>query len=199
VNYARPGIEVEGDGNIIRFNEIFGSGATGLTIQGRTAASFTQNATNNRVYYNTFWQNGRGGTGAESIQLIQKDIGNVSGNVIENNIFWHDTGLPADGTRYAVAVDLYHATVPWVPGSTNGNVVRNNLFPTGQQLLLVIRNGPANDVYSLARALATLGSWSGDIQADPLFVDEPAGDVRLQPQSGASSMGAYCTTRCAVP
>jgi hypothetical protein len=198
VNYARAGIEVEGDGNIIRFNEIFRSGATGLTIQGRSSAGFTQNATNNRVYQNTFWENGRGGTGAESVQLIQKDVGEVRGNVIEHNIFWHDTGLPADGTRYAVAADLYHATVPWVPGTTNGNVVRTNVFPMGQELLLVIRNGPANDVYSALRAQSVLGGWSDNIQTDPLFVDEAAGDVRLQSQSVASKLGAYCTVGCIV-
>jgi len=200
VNYARAGIEVEGDSNMVRYNEVFRSGAQGITLQGRTFASFTQTATNNRVYNNTFWQNGRrvAGGGLESLQLIQMDAGNVRGNTIENNIFWDDHGFSYDNATYAMTADLYHAAVPWVSRTANGNVVRNNVFPAGQTLLLTIRNGTPNESYSIGQAQSTFTGWAGNLQADPLFVDEARGDVRLQPISPAVAMGAYCPTNCIV-
>jgi Right handed beta helix region len=200
VNYARAGIEVEGDSNVIRYNEVFRSGAQGITLQGRTLFGFTQSATNNRVYNNTFWQNGRrqSGGGLESVQLIQMDNGNVRGNTIENNIFWHDHGLTVDDVLYAMTMDLYHASVPWVSGTANDNVVRNNIFPTEQSLVLVIYRVTPNNSYTLAQAQSTFAGWAGNLQADPLFVDEAAGDVRLQPGSPAAAAGAYCTEGCSL-
>jgi len=187
VNYARAGVEIEGDGNIVRFNEIFRSGATGLTIQGRTGAGFVQNATNNWVYNNTFWENGQGSGGAESVQMFQSD-GNVQNNVIENNIFWNDAGL-LYGTRYAIAVDLYHATNPWPSGSANGNIVRNNIFPAGQSMLLIIRSLTPNETFTVAQAQAVFAGWAQSLQADPLFVNEAVGDVHLLAGSAAIDAG----------
>ena len=200
VNYARAGIEVEGDSNVVRYNEVYRSGAQGITLQGRTLFGFTQSATNNRIYQNTFWQNGRRGAGGglESLQFIQMDVGNVRGNTIENNIFWDDHGFSYDGATYAMTVDLYHSQVPWASGTANGNVVRNNVFSGAQTLLLVIHNLTPNQPYTLAQAQSTFAGWAGNLQADPLFVDESAGDVRLQAGTPAAGMGAYCTGNCIV-
>jgi hypothetical protein len=198
VNYARAGVELEGDSNVVRYNEVFKSGAQGITLQGRTLFGFTQSATNNRIYNNTFWQNGRrvAGGGLESVQLIQMDVGNVRGNTIENNIFWDDHGFTYDNATYAMTVDLYHSQVPWASGTANGNIVRNNVFPAGQTLLLIIRNLIPNQSYTVAQAQSTFAGWAGNLQANPLFVDEAAGDVRLQAGTPAAAMGAYCTSNC---
>jgi len=198
VNYARAAIELEGDSNVVRYNEVFRSGAQGITLQGRTLFGFTQSATNNRIYNNTFWQNGRrvSGGGLESLQLIQKDVGNVRGNTIENNIFWDDHGFSYDNATYAMTADLYHSSVPWPSGTANANVVRNNIFPARQTLLLVIRNLTPNQRYTVAGALSMFTGWAGNLQADPLFVNEAAGDVRLQRGTPAAALGAYCTAEC---
>jgi hypothetical protein len=187
-NYARAGIEVDGNANVIRFNEVFRSGAQGLTLQGRSLFGFTQNATGNRIYHNTFWQN-RG----ESVQLIQKDVGTVRDNTIENNIFWEDRGFAYGGPQYAVTIELYHATTPWALGTVNGNTVRNNIFPAGQLLLLVIRNGAPNDVYTLSLAQGMLAGWANNLQVDPRFVNAAAGDLQLQAGSPAIDAGRMVT------
>jgi uncharacterized protein YjdB len=186
VNYARAGIEVEGTGNIIRFNEVYHNGRQGLTIQGRSFGGFLQNAVGNQVYQNTFWQNGV--DGYESIELIQMDMGNVQDNVIENNIFWGDVGFLWNGKRWAITANLYQSSRVWAAGSANGNIVRNNIFPTGQTLFLIIRN-PNNAEYTLAQAEATFSGWQLSRQLDPLFVNMAARDVRLQSGSPAIDAG----------
>jgi uncharacterized protein YjdB len=193
VNYPRAGVEIEGNGNIVRFNEIFRNGAEGVTIQGRTFAGFVQNATNNQVYNNTLWQNGNGAGGYASLQFIQMDAGNVQNNVVENNIFWHDQGFAYGGLVYAVTADVYHANTPWPTGTINGNIVRYNLISTGQAMLLTIRNAPSNESFSLASAQSTLAGWTANLQLDPLFVSEAADNVTLQTLSPAIDVGRILT------
>jgi uncharacterized protein YjdB len=190
VNYPRAGVEIEGNGNIVRFNEIFRNGAEGITIQGRTFAGFVQNATNNQVYNNTLWQNGTGGgTGYASLQFIQMDAGNVQNNIVENNIFWNDRGFSYGGLVYAVTADVYHANTPWPTGTVNGNIVRYNLISSGQAMLLKIRNAPSNESFTLALAQSTLAGWLANLQVNPLFVNETADNVTLQTLSPAIDVG----------
>ena len=82
----------------------------GITIQGRTYAGYVQNAVNNQIYNNTLWGNSvganpyaepAGAIGFGSLEFVQMYVGNVQGNVVENNIFWNDNGLLVGGTRYA--------------------------------------------------------------------------------------------------
>jgi hypothetical protein len=193
INYPRAGVEIEGNANIVRFNEIFRTGAEGITIQGRTFAGFVQNATNNQVYNNTLWQNGHGTGGYASLQFIQMDAGNVQNNTVENNIFWDDQGFAYGGLVYAITADLYHANSPWASGTMNGNIVRYNLLTTGQAMLLVIRNAPSNESYLLAQAQATLAGWTSNLQIDPLFVNETADNVLLQTISPAIDVGRILT------
>jgi len=183
-NYARAGVEIDGTANVVRFNEIFANGAQGITLQGRTFGGFVQDATNNHIYNNTFWQNH-----GESVQLVQKDVGNVQNNLIENNIFWHDGGFSSEGARYAITSELYHADRPWSLGTTNGNIVRNNSFPANQMLLLVIRNGAPNEVYPAQLVHAMLPGWTDNQQTDPLFVNEAGRDVELRAGSPALDAG----------
>jgi len=193
INYPRAGVEIEGNANIVRFNEIFRNGAEGVTIQGRTFAGFVQNATNNQVYNNTLWQNGHGTGGYASLQFIQMDAGNVQNNTVENNIFWNDQGFAYGGLVYAVTADVYHANSPWANGTINGNIVRYDLVTTGQAMLLVIRNAPSNESYLLAQAQATLAGWTSNLQLNPLFVNETADNVLLQTLSPAIDVGRILT------
>ncbi|MEX2156222.1 MAG: Ig-like domain-containing protein [Gemmatimonadales bacterium] len=188
VNYPRAGVEIEGNANIVRFNEIYRTGSQGITIQGRTLFGFTQNATNNQVYHNTLWQNGRSGSG-ESIQLIQMDVGNVQNNVIENNIFWNDRGFAWGGLVYAITADMYHATYPWPAGTANGNIVRHTNISSGQAMVLVIRQSIPNESYSIAQAQSQFPGWASSLQLNPLFVNEASDNVQLQSGSPMIDMG----------
>ena len=187
VNYARGGLEIEGQDNIIRYNEIFRNGAFGITIQGRTFGGFLQNASGNHVYGNTFWRNGNA-----SIQFVQRDAGTVRNNIIENNIFWNDAGLLDQGTRYGVLLDMFNANSDNIlpPGDFGGNIVRYSVLPPGQRVLMIRKAGDGgNTVYSIADAMTSLAGWTNLLTVDPLFTNEAANDVRLLDSSPAIDIG----------
>ena len=187
VNYARGGLEIEGQDNIIRYNEIFRNGAFGITIQGRTFAGFLQNASGNHVYGNTFWRNGNA-----SIQFVQRDAGTVRNNIIENNIFWNDAGLADQGTRYGVLLDMFNANSNNIlpAGDFGGNIVRHNILPPDQLVLMIRKAGDGgNTAYTLTQAMAVLAGWINLITQDPQFINEAANDVRLLDASPAIDFG----------
>lgn len=187
INYARGGLEIEGQDNIVRYNEIFRNGAFGLTIQGRTFAGFLQNASGNQVYGNTFWRNGNA-----SIQLVQRDAGTVRNNVIENNIFWNDAGLLDQGTRYNVLLDMFNANADNIlpAGDFGGNIVRHSILPSDQMVLMIRKAGDGgNTAYTIAQAMTTLAGWTNLLTVDPLFTNEAANNVILLDASPAIDFG----------
>jgi hypothetical protein len=186
VNYARDGVEIEGTNNIVRFNVIHSIGASGLSLEGRSFGGRVQNARGNHIYNNTFY-----GMGAAAVEMIQKDVGVVQNNIIENNILWQATGFAFGGTTYAMIADQYNANTGnvWSSTSASGNIVRNNIIPTGQSLLLLIRNSTnGNNVsYTLAQAASTLG-WGANLASDPQLTAAPS-DVTLRSTSPAIDAG----------
>src|SRR5678815_1170096 len=63
VNYARDGVEIEGTNNVVRFNTIYSTGASGLSLEGRTFGGRVQNARGNHIYNNTFYGMGDAAVG----------------------------------------------------------------------------------------------------------------------------------------
>ncbi len=188
INYARTGLEIEGIDNIIRFNELYRSGAFGMTVQGRTFGGFLQHATGNLIYGNTFWRNGRG-----SIELVQRDNGTVRNNIFENNIHWNDAGMLDQGTRYTIVLDMFNANSGNIlaPGNMGGNIVRHSIFPPNQTTVLMVRKAGdgGNTAYNLAAALATFTGWTNITTSDPLFTNEAQDNVILQTTSPAINAG----------
>jgi len=186
VNYARDGVEIEGTNNIVRFNVIHSIGASGLSLEGRTFGGRVQNARGNHIYNNTFY-----GMGDAAVGLVQRDVGVVQNNLIENNIFWQAVGLADGSTRYVIAADQYNASAGnvWSSTSPGGNVVRNNIVPSGQGLVLLIRSSAngGNVAYSLTQAASLLG-WTGNLASDPQLTAAPS-DVTLRSTSPAIDAG----------
>ena len=196
INYARAGVQINASDNIVRHNEIYGNAADGIQLQGYTFQGLVQNATGNRIAHNTIWGNGGAG-----LMMLQKDIGQVKDNVIENNIFWGnhasrevETSRFYEGSFYEVWVDLYHANVPWGTNSLNGNVIRSNVLgkgtgPFDRGWLLVVQR-PANKSYSLLDAHAYLSGVKANTDRDPMLRNPAAADFRLQPASRVPDKGA---------
>jgi hypothetical protein len=189
VNYARDGIEIEGTANVVRYNTIYSVGAAGISLQGRTFAGRVMNARDNQIYHNTVW-----GAGSASILIAQRDVGTVQNNTIQNNLFWQNAGKADGSTRYAIWVDEYNANTGnvWPATGASGNVVRSNVFPTGNKLYLLVRSATngGNVSYDLPQAQATLAGWTGNRQQDPLLVNPSGGDFTLQSASPAIDAGS---------
>jgi hypothetical protein len=182
-NYARNGIDINGTNNVVRYNVVYATGAAGLTLAGRTYGGRVQNARGNHIYHNTFY-----GNGGASIEIAQKDVGVVQDNIIENNIFWQNAGFEYQGTRYAITVDQYHAASgnTWSATGTGGNIIRHNIFPTGQVLYLLIRQS-GNVQYTLSQQ-STLSGWTANQAVDPRLSAPPT-DVTLLSGSPAIDAG----------
>ena len=113
-NYPRPGIQLDGKSNIIRYNLVYNNKADGMLIEGRVYAGQQMFAENNQIYQNTFVGNGRSG-----IYMDARDLGNQTGtnayirnNIIENNIFWNTVGnAPSNGTNAEIVVSFYNANL----------------------------------------------------------------------------------------
>ena len=190
INYARSGLQINGADNVIRYNEIYDNTSDGIQLQGYAFMGMIQNATGNQIYHNTVYNNGGG-----ALQIFQKE-GNVANNVIQNNIFWgNNTTNQRDfgGDKWDIWVDLYHTTTVWPQGSLNGNVFRNNIVASkaadfGGGWLVVVR-AAGNLNYTLAQAQSTFSGVSGNMEANPLFVNAGAQDLGLQSGSPAIDAG----------
>ena len=129
--------------------------------------------------------------GDAAVGLVQRDVGVVQNNLIENNIFWQDAGFADGSTRYVIAADQYNTNAGnvWSSTAPGGNIVRNNIVPSGQSLMLLIRNssGGNNVPYTLAQAATTLG-WTGNVATDPQLTNPP-GDMTLRSTSPAIDAG----------
>jgi len=191
VNYARTGIQINGVDNVVRYNEIFDNMSDGIQIQGYSFQGLMQNATGNQIYHNTVYNNGGAG-----LEIVQKD-GDVSNNVIQNNIFWGNNTLSQrtwGGEKWDIWIDLYNANRVWPQGSLNGNVIRNNIMASsaadaGKGWMLIVRSAGGNYQYTRAQAESTFSGVSANLETNPLFVNAGSGDFLLQSGSPAIDAG----------
>lgn len=150
------GMKTEGASNIVRRNFIFSNRHEGITSE---AYGGMLRIENNRIYHNTFYDNGGPAWGVwlyPSGELIR-------GNVFKNNIVY--------GNRRIGGADL-HFRLEGNPSGLMGNsLVERNLIATKSpgDAIIEIRGGGGN--VSVARAEKDFPeNFRGNIEAVPIFV-----------------------------
>jgi len=59
-NYPRSGISLTVSGCVVSFNDVYGNGRFGITLEGRPFNGYNMNGSSNHIYHNTFWNNAGG-------------------------------------------------------------------------------------------------------------------------------------------
>src|SRR3989344_896714 len=185
---TRTGIQIMGTGGVFRHNVVSGVYSDGIDLQGYTFAGFTQNSTNNQIYHNTVYN-----SGDAALAFVQRDSGIVQNNSIENNIFWIAKGADGgNGQRYQIEANLYNVNTGnvWPSGSSNGNIVRYNIFPSSANFMVIIRNATnGNNIYynSVTDAENIFSGWIQNNRTDPLLTSST--NFNLQSGSPAIDSG----------
>jgi hypothetical protein len=192
-NYPRPGIQLDGKFNTIRYNFVYNNKADGMLIEGRVFSGQQMFAESNNIYQNTFVGNGRSG-----IYMDIRDLDNQTGtnayiknNVIENNIFWGNVGnAPSNGTNAEIVISFYFANSQWANGFTDGNVFRYNNFSNIPVYNFVGMSGVGNfTIPALTILQSTYPIWTSNRQQNPLFKNSSINDYSLSPNSPTIDQG----------
>jgi len=188
------GIQYIGQNGIIRRNLFYNCTGPGIGLQlYGTEANYNLG---NRIYHNVFFKNHFGGVRlTESTQFVFRD------NIFKNNILYRNDFEQHD-FRYSKHwyFELNGKPVQVMTGRLDGFFFENNLiFNQFVDEPYVISYGY---VHSEENPEPKPLSWwqanypelfRGNIQADPLFVDETRYDFHLQPGSPAIDAGAFLT------
>ena len=111
-------VVITSQNNIVRYNSIYHSSGYGLALAGYSGYS---NANNNRVYNNTFFNNGLGLSGgiSDTAIYVTSEAGQIPiGNVFKNNLYYSHYS-PYGGNRYSTQT---------YAGEYNGDMSGNPLF-----------------------------------------------------------------------
>jgi len=158
---------------------------------------------NNQIYNNTFYGNHAAAGVSFVVFLSQTDVTagravpRLTGNVINNNIFWGNSGTPYSWNgRLAYDSLIYHAASyapPWPSGGYNGNTISSNDFDSASaaNLIDVAYSGSFIHVPQSLPAFQSYAATdaSGNQSTDPLFVNAAAGNFNLAPKSPVSGLG----------
>jgi len=182
------GIQVDSASNSIHHNVIYNVGAFGISLQSYAYGGKAQAAQDNLVANNTVY-----GAGRQGLFVVSKGECVSTNNAVANNIV---VGSPADWygkNAWIMVFDTYHFKEAAAPGTWFGNTFTNNLFfhekPDEPDMVLYnFKTGTKS--WSLSDLQKEFpASFSGNIVADPGFVDPAKGEFALKPGSPAIDAG----------
>ena len=176
------GIQYAGQEGIIRNNLFYDSHGIGLGM-----ANYPDEAMYNlynRVYGNVFYDNMGGGI----ITGTSNNPANFADNIFTNNIFYKNYPIP----------------IGWADNHESGSQISSHNmanFLFANNSILNVTPGESTviwDAYnhriSLSAAQTNYPSlYSGNVEANPIFMNEMAHDFRLQPGSPIINAGAFLT------
>lgn len=169
------GIQYAGQDGIIRRN-VFRNANVGLGMQ--TYDDEALHNRGNRVYHNVFVANECAG-----VSLSE----GASDNVFVNNILAQNLGWDGDCAGDSPAQLLYRGSPAEV------RFVRNDLWGGSTGLPVILEEfGAGSTLASFETAQA--GSFQGNLEVDPSFVDAAGFDYRLGARSPLRDQGAFLTT-----
>ena len=155
------GMKTEGSANIVRRNYIFSNRHEGITTE---AYGGMLRIENNRIYHNTFYDNGGPAWGV----WLYPSGDSIRGNVFKNNIVY--------GNRRLGGADLHFRLEGNPAGLMGDTIVERNLIATKSpgDAIVEIRGGGGN--ISLSRAEKDFPkSFRDNIEAVPIFMSPNPG------------------------
>lgn len=204
ISKMRPGIAIRSSNNTIRYNFSYGNTGAGIAIQAFYSTGFGNylfNASNNKVYGNTVYNNKTTGLEIKLDNLVSQTTPDPSltGNLIANNIFYKNQGIVApDGYPKNIWIEQSNYAKPWENQQAdgtykqhlNGNIITNNIVlrdpstaneePTKATWVLVSLynkyhyKGSLHDfLYYTLAGYDSLFGYNKNIAADPLFINDP--------------------------
>ena len=166
---------------VVKNNVIFGNAAMGLSPAAQGGGIYSEGSTNDLIIQNVLYGNSSGQGGG---------IYSGSWGVVANNTISGGVGSGALGSAVYTASGSH---LQIVDNIVVGVANENALYCDGiyDPIPPALSN---NDVYSSAASgfggiCAGVGGQTGNISADPLFVNSPAGNFHLQPTSPAIDGG----------
>ncbi|MBV9210471.1 MAG: hypothetical protein JOZ52_07570, partial [Acidobacteria bacterium] len=191
-NYARMGIQISGNSNIVRYNYIHNNTGPGLLFEALLyGGEQPQYPKDNLVYHNTIVDNGLAGVLIDVRDPDGVTAAYVRNNTIENNIFWNNGGSDGgNGQSYEVKVDFFHTTNPWPVGFSDGNIFRYN--NVSNRPFLVIARTTGNSYYPVPSGTpftTDFPAWTNNTQQDPLFTNPGTHNYSLQSGSPMINTG----------
>ncbi len=186
------GIQYSGQNGIIRNNLFYEceGPAIQMTIYG-TEATYNYS---NRIAHNVFYKNEYG-----AIEITSSSTSNFHDQQIRNNIFYKNKFIQRD-MRWRWFEELNEKPVQIMTGRTSGMSFKNNvIFSSELNELYVIAYGSRTS--STNPAPQSLAYWeymfpdlfSGNLQVNPLFVNEDEKDFRLKEGSPMIDAGMFLT------
>ncbi len=170
------GIQYSGQDGIIR-NNVFHSCYVGLAMQYYgDEALYT---INNRVYHNVFYNNDGGGIAIRP---------NTVSNIFQNNILLDNKGCNPDCTAVSPGQIIYRT-----PLHPTTRIERNSiLYQAAGDRVMEPEFSAGSTIAQFSSA--NPGVMTANLEVNPLFVNAPANDFRLQSGSPMIDQGVFLTT-----
>jgi hypothetical protein len=201
VPYIKSGLMLNASNNIVRDNVVSNISGwydnNGMLLAGQYVQA-ASNAENNRIYNNVFYKIGFLPIFLSQRQTNDHEFNYVTNNKIVNNIlFGGETqgGIfyyPAE-TVYILAETFHSPNNPW-PYFPYKNYFLNNIIGDDPANSDLFQYNTPTEYYdwSLASVQANFASYaSGNLQANPEFVNADAGNFQLNASSPAIGAGTH--------
>jgi len=181
-------IQIDSARNSIHHNMIYNVGAFGISPQSYEFRGTAQSSEGNVIANNTIYRTGRQG-----LFFVSKGESFSKANRILNNIIVAGDSTWYDKSARIMVFDTYHLAKPVTPGAWFDNVFKNNVFfheSAGESDMVLYSFKTGTKSWSMSELEKEFpGTFAGNLEADPRFVDAARGVFVLERESPALGAG----------